>query len=184
MIQPKIAVIFYSTYGTNHAVATAAAAAAREALAEVRPCRVAQTAPKAVVEGRRPGRPSSRSMSAIPEVSHADMEWADGYFFSCPNQYGNSASQLRVFIDTLGCLWRAAKLSSRTATATTSAQNPHVGQEATNLSPYTTLMHWGVIIAPPGYTDPSLFGASPAIIRLSNAIVSGLHLALLQLFLG
>ena len=52
------------------------------------------------------------------------------------------------------------------------------------MSPYTTLMHWGVIIAPPGYTDPSLFGASPAIIRLSNAIVSGLHLALLQLFLG
>ena len=54
MIQPKIAVIFYSTYGTNHAVATAAAAAAREALAEVRPCRVAQTAPKAVVQHASP----------------------------------------------------------------------------------------------------------------------------------
>ena len=134
--------------------------------------------------GQEAWKAQFKKLSAIPEVSHADMEWADGYFFSCPNQYGVSASQLRVFIDTLGCLWRAAKLSSRTATATTSAQNPHVGQEPTNLSPYTTLMHWGVIIAPPGYTDPSLFGASPAIIRLSNAIVSGLHLALLQLFLG
>ncbi|HMQ92151.1 MAG TPA: NAD(P)H:quinone oxidoreductase [Amaricoccus sp.] len=159
MSQPKIAVIFYSTYGTNHAVATAAAEAAGAAGAEVRLLRVAETAPKAVVEGQEAWKAQLEKMADIPEVGPADMEWADGYFFSCPTRYGVSASQLRAFIDTLGGLWQAGKLSNKTATATTSAQNPHGGQEATILSLYTTLMHWGAIIVPPGYTDPSLFEA-------------------------
>ncbi len=40
-----------------------------------------------------------------------------------------------------------------------SAQNPHGGQEATILSLYTSMMHWGAIIVPPGYSDPVLFAA-------------------------
>ena len=41
----------------------------------------------------------------------------------------------------------------------TSAQNSHGGQEATLLSLYTTMYHWGAIVATPGYTDPAIFGA-------------------------
>lgn len=40
-----------------------------------------------------------------------------------------------------------------------SAQNTHGGQEATLLSLYKTIMHWGSIIVAPGYTDKSLFEA-------------------------
>lgn len=40
-----------------------------------------------------------------------------------------------------------------------SAQNSHGGQETTILSLYTTMMHWGAIISPPGYTDEVIFGA-------------------------
>lgn len=40
-----------------------------------------------------------------------------------------------------------------------SAQNPHGGQEATILSLYTTMHHWGAIIAAPGYTNQVIFGA-------------------------
>jgi NAD(P)H dehydrogenase (quinone) len=40
-----------------------------------------------------------------------------------------------------------------------SAQNPHGGQEATVLSLYTAMCHWGAIIVPPGYTNQVLFGA-------------------------
>ena len=156
MSRPKIATIFYSTYGTNHAVATAAAEAARESQAEVRLRRVDETAPQSVVEGQDAWKAQLEKMSDIPEVSHDDMEWADGYFFCCPTRYGGAASQMRAFIDTLGGLWAKGRLSDKTATATTSAQNPHGGQEATILSLYTTLMHWGAIIVPPGYTDPSL----------------------------
>lgn len=159
MTKPNILVVFYSTYGTNHAVAQAAAEAAGAAGAEVRLRRIAETAPEAVVNGQDAWKAQAEKTSDIPVVSHEDMEWADGYFFSAPTRYGVSASQLRAFIDTLGPLWMKGALANKTFTATTSAQNAHGGQEATILSLYTTVMHWGAIIVAPGYTDPSIFEA-------------------------
>lgn len=159
MSKPKVAVIFYSTYGTNHQVALAAAKAAEEAGAEVRLLRFAETAPKEVVEGQDAWKAQVEKVQDIAEVSHADMEWADAYFFAAPTRYGAAPSQVRAFIDTLGGLWFQGKLANKAVTATTSAQNVHGGQEATIMSLYTTFMHWGAIIVAPGYTDPSLFAA-------------------------
>jgi NAD(P)H dehydrogenase (quinone) len=159
MTKPNILVVFYSTYGTNHAVAQVAAEAAGAAGAEVRLRRIAETAPEAVVNGQDAWKAQAEKTSDIPVVSHEDMEWADGYFFSAPTRYGVSASQLRVFIDTLGGVWSKGGLANKTITATTSAQNAHGGQEATILSLYTTAMHWGAIIVAPGYTDPAIFEA-------------------------
>ena len=155
----KLAVIFYSTYGTNHAMAEAAAEAARAAGAEVRLLRVAETAPRDVVEGQEPWKAQADRMEGIPLASHADMEWADAYFFAAPTRYGAVASQMRAFIDTLGPLWLEGKLADKTVSAVTSAQNIHGGQEATLLGLYTTFMHWGAILVPPGYTDASIFAA-------------------------
>jgi NAD(P)H dehydrogenase (quinone) len=70
-----------------------------------------------------------------------------------------SASQLRAFIDSLGALWAQGKLANKAVTAMSSAQNAHGGQETTILGLYTTMMHWGAIIVPPGYTDPIQFQA-------------------------
>jgi NAD(P)H dehydrogenase (quinone) len=58
-----------------------------------------------------------------------------------------------------GGLWAQGKTVNKVASAMSSAQNPHGGQEATILSIYTTMYHWGAIVAAPGYTDPVLFGA-------------------------
>lgn len=156
MAEPKILVIFYSTYGTNHAIATAAAEAAELAGAEVRLRRVAETAPQAVVDGQDAWKAQAENMADIPEVSHDDMEWADGYFFSSPTRYGTAASQMRAFIDTLGGLWAQGKLADKAVTATTSAQNIHGGQETTLIGLYTTFMHWGAILVAPGYTDDAI----------------------------
>lgn len=159
MAKPKIAVIFYSTYGTNLQIAQAAAKAAGEAGAEVRLLRAAETAPSQVVEGQAAWKANLGKMQDIAEVTPDDMVWADGYFISAPTRYGVVASQLRAFIDTLGPVWSEGKLADKTFTATTSAQNVHGGQESTLLSLYTTAMHWGAILVPPGYTDPALYEA-------------------------
>jgi len=53
---PKITVLFYSTYGTNHGIALEAARASEEAGAEVRLRRCQETAPSEVVEGQEPWR--------------------------------------------------------------------------------------------------------------------------------
>lgn len=163
MSNVKLAVVFYSTYGTNHQLASLAAEAATEAGAEVRLRRVAETAPPEVVEGQEPWKKQLDSMSDIPVAGLEDLEWADAYLFSAPTRFGVTASQMRAFIDTLGPLWQKGALANKAVSAMTSAQNPHGGQESTLLSLYTTFMHWGSIIVAPGYTDPVLFetGGNP-----------------------
>jgi len=160
---PKITILFYSTYGTNHGIAQEAARAAEEAGAEVRLRRCQETAPSEVVEGQEPWRDQLERMKDIPEASLADMEWADGYFISVPTRFGVPASQFRAFVDTLGPLWQSGKLANKAVTATSSAQNPHGGQETTIQSIYVTAMHWGAVIIPPGYADPIKFedGGNP-----------------------
>jgi NAD(P)H dehydrogenase (quinone) len=159
MSAPKVLIAFYSTYGTNHAVAQTAADAAKAAGAEVRLVRFAETAPAEVVATQDAWKAQADRTASIPVISHADMEWADGYFWAVPTRYGSVASQARAFIDTLGPLWLKGKLANKTFTATTSAQNAHGGQETTLIGLYTSVMHWGAIIVAPGYTDASLFAA-------------------------
>ena len=162
-MSPKITVLFYSTYGTNHAIAQEAARAAEEAGAEVRLRRCAETAPQAVVDGQDAWREQLDKMKDIPEAKPEDMEWADGYFISAPTRFGVAASQFRAFIDTLGPPWQSGALANKAVTATTSAQNPHGGQETTIQSIYVTAMHWGAIIVPPGFADGVKFvdGGNP-----------------------
>ncbi len=159
----KLAILFYSTYGTNHQMAEIAAEAARAAGAEVKLLRIAETAPDAVVNGQDAWKAQVEKAAAIPAATPEDMEWADAYIFSAPTRFGAAPSQLRAFIDTLGGQWGSGKLANKAVSAMTSAQNPHGGQEATILGLYTTFMHWGSIIVAPGYTDPALFatGGNP-----------------------
>ncbi|SLN33370.1 NAD(P)H dehydrogenase (quinone) [Aquimixticola soesokkakensis] len=156
MAQPKVAIIFYSTYGTNHAVALEAQRAAEAAGAEVRLLRVAETAPAEVVEGQDAWKAQAEKTSDIPAATPADMEWADAYFFAAPTRFGVVASQLRAFIDTLGGVWYTGALANKAVTASTSTGNMHGGMETTLQSLYTTFMHWGSIIVAPGFTDGSI----------------------------
>lgn len=155
----KLAVVFYSTYGTGLAMAREAAEAARQAGAEVRLLRVPETAPQEVVNGQDAWKANLEAMQDIPEVTPADMEWADGYLLSSPTRFGGAASQMRAFIDTLGGLWASGKLANKTFSAMTSAQNVNGGQETTLQTLYFSAMHWGCILTPPGYTDQVIFGS-------------------------
>ncbi len=155
----KIAVIYYSTYGTNHRMAEIAAEAIKGAGAEVRLRKVRETAPPEVVKAQEAWAKHAESTAHIEVATPDDMEWSDGYLFSSPTRYGGAASQMRSFIDTLGPLWMAGKLADKTASAMTSAQNPHGGQETTLQTLYITFMHWGAILVPPGYTDETVFAS-------------------------
>lgn len=155
----KLAVIYYSTYGMNHRMAEIAAEAAREAGAEVRLRKVHETAPEGVVAGQDAWRAHAEATAHVEEADPADLEWADAYLFSAPTRYGGMPSQMRAFVDQTGPLWAAGKLADKAASVMTSAQNPHGGQELTLLTMYVTLMHWGAILVPPGYTDQTVFAA-------------------------
>ncbi len=78
---------------------------------------------------------------------------------SSPTRFGNVAAQMKQFMDLLGGLWAQGKLTNKVVSAMSSAQNTHGGQEATIQAIYTSAMHWGAIIVPPGFTDASIFKA-------------------------
>ena len=155
----KLAIMFYSTYGTNQTMAEIAAEAAKAAGAEVRLLRIAETAPDAVVEGQPAWKAQAEKAAPLPVATPADMEWANAYLFSTPTRFGGAPSQVRAFIDTLGGQWFTGKLANKPISAMTSAQNAHGGQEATILGLYTTFLHWGSVIVAPGYADASVGGA-------------------------
>jgi NAD(P)H dehydrogenase (quinone) len=159
MTSVKLAVIYYSSGGTNYQLAQWAEEGARAAGAEVKLLKIPETAPQEAIESNPVWKDYSIEAACIPEVTLAHLEWADAIIFSVPTRFGNVASQVQSFIDTTGGLWFHGKLANKVVSAMSSAQNPHGGQEATILSLYTTMHHWGAIVAAPGFTDPVTFAA-------------------------
>jgi NAD(P)H dehydrogenase (quinone) len=155
----RLAIVYYSTYGTNHRMAEIAAEAARAAGAEVRVRKALETVPDGVVNGQDAWRAQAERSAHVPPAAITDLEWASAYLFSAPTRYGAVAGQMRAFIDQTGSLWAAGKLSNKAASAMSSAQNPHGGQETTVQALNNMFCHWGCILVPPGYTDPSQFAS-------------------------
>jgi NAD(P)H dehydrogenase (quinone) len=159
MTNVKLAVIYYSMGGTNYQLARWAEEGAKEAGAEVKVFKVPELAPQSAIEGNPVWKATVEKTKDVPEVKLDDLEWADAIIFSVPTRFGNMPSQMKQFLDTTGGLWFNGKLVNKVVSAMSSAQNAHGGQEATILSLYTTMYHWGAIVAAPGYTDPVTFGA-------------------------
>ncbi|WP_338448138.1 NAD(P)H:quinone oxidoreductase [Niallia oryzisoli] len=159
MANVKLAVIFYSMGGTNYQLAKWAEEGAKEAGAEVKVLKVEELAPASIIERNEVWKKTVEATKDVPVATGDDIEWADAIIFSVPTRFGNMPSQMKQFLDIQGGLWAQGKTVNKVVSAMTSAQNPHGGQEATILSLYTSMMHWGAIIVPPGYTDPVLFGA-------------------------
>ena len=155
----NIAVIYYSSTGTNYQLAQWAEEAAKEAGAEVKLLRIEETAPQAAISSNPAWEQHLEKTKDVPVASTDDLEWADGIIFSVPTRYGNVPGQVKQFLDSTGGLWAQGKLANKVVSGMSSAANPHGGQEQTILALYTTMMHWGAILAAPGYTDSSLFAA-------------------------
>ena len=159
MPQPKVAVIYYSATGTVYRLAQAVAEGARSAGAEVRLRRVAELAPEAAIRANPQWAAHLEATKDVPVAEVDDLVWADAYIFGSPTRYGNVAAQLKEFLDSTGGPWSQGKLSNKVAAGFTAASNPHGGQEATLLSLYQTMYHWGCLVVTPGYTDPAVFAA-------------------------
>ncbi len=118
-----------------------------------------ELAPQSVVDANEGWKATQEATKDVPQAGSDDIEWADAIIFNVPTRFGNMPSQLKQFIDKQGGIWAQGKTVNKVVSATSSAQNMHGGQEATILSLYTSMMHWGAIIVPPGYSDAVLFGA-------------------------
>jgi NAD(P)H dehydrogenase (quinone) len=159
----KVAVIYYSATGTNHATAQAVGKGAGAAGAEVRVHQIAETLPAEVVAKNPAWQAFVEKSKDHPKATLDDLVWADAIVFGSPTRFGNVAAQFKGFMDSAGGLWFEGKLANKVYAGFTSAMNAHGGQESTLLALYNTIYHFGGIIATPGYTDPVVFpsGGNP-----------------------
>lgn len=159
MSKVNLAIVFYSMGGTNYQLAKWAKEGAEESGANVKIFKVEELAPQEVIDANEKWKATVEATKDIPVVTSEDIEWADALIFSTPTRFGVMPSQMKQFLDTQGGLWATGKTVNKVVSAMSSAQNAHGGQEATILSLYTAMMHWGAIIAAPGYSDESIFAA-------------------------
>ncbi|MEZ0069953.1 NAD(P)H dehydrogenase (quinone) [Streptacidiphilus sp. MAP12-20] len=150
----NVAVIYYSSTGTVHALAHAAAESAEKAGANVRLRRVAETAPPQAISANEAWGRHLQETADVAEATLDDLDWSDALLFGTPTRFGTPAAQLKAFIDTAGRLWQQGKLADKVCSAFTSSGTAHGGQEATLLALGNVFYHWGGIMVPPGYTDP------------------------------
>jgi NAD(P)H dehydrogenase (quinone) len=163
MEKVKLAVIYYSSTGGNYQMAQWATEAGKNAGAEVKLVKIAETAPEEALNSNPAWKRNYENTKHIPEVTLDDLEWADAIIWSVPTRYGGTPAQVQAFIDTTGGLWFEGKLNNKVVTVMSSAMNPNGGQESTILGLYKNMCHWGAVLVPTGYSDPVLFksGGNP-----------------------
>lgn len=159
MSNVKLAIVYYSSTGTNYQLAKWAEAAGKEAGAEVKVLKVQELASPEIIETNPAWKKHVDETTDVPTATPDDLAWADAVIFSVPTRFGNIPSQMKQFLDITGGVWSQGKLVNKVVSAMASAGNPHGGQEQTIHALYTSVMHWGALIAAPGYTDDSIYAA-------------------------
>ncbi|TDU02187.1 NAD(P)H dehydrogenase (quinone) [Streptomyces sp. 846.5] len=154
-MQPRIAVIYFSSSGVIAEIARHLADGARTEGAQVRVL--------ALREEAEPGEAQRAADRGLPEPGLEDLDWADGLLLGTPTRFGNIAARLKQFLDTSSPLALNGRLADKPVTGFTSASLPNGGQEAALLALYHTMFHWGSLIVPTGYTHPALrrIGGNP-----------------------
>lgn len=157
MENTKLLIVYYSMTGNNFQLAKWAEDEAKKVGAEVRLRKV-----KELMDTSNPNPGWAKYLEESKDVEEAtseDIVWADAILFSSPTRFGNVTAQMKFFLDQQGGIWGEGKTVNKAVSAMSSAQNDHGGQEKTIHAIYTTMMHWGAIIVPTGYTDDSIFKA-------------------------
>lgn len=153
----KLSVIYYSATGHGTAMAERVSRTAQSVGADVRVRHIAETRDPATFATNPAWTANYRATAELPFATGDDIVWADAVIFGSPTRFGSTAGPFQAFMDSLGGLWAQGLLANKVYAGFTSSQTLHGGQETTLTALYTSLMHFGGILVPPGYTDPVKF---------------------------
>jgi NAD(P)H dehydrogenase (quinone) len=160
MSDVNILIAFYSRDGSVEALAKEVAAGAAAEGAEVRLRRARDFVSEDVIKSV-PGWAANRDRmhSEYEAPTLADAEWADGIIFGTPTRFGNVATELKAYIDSLGSLWFRGGMFNKAGSVFVSTGSTHGGNETTAFTLFAPLAHMGFVIVPNGYGDPINFVA-------------------------
>ena len=158
----KVLVLYYSTYGHIETMANAVAEGARSTGATVDIKRVPEIAPEEIAKGAHFKLDQDASI-AKPD----DLEHYDAIIVGAPTRYGRMPGAMAAFLDQTGGLWARGALNGKVGGAFTSTATQHGGQETTQFSIITNLLHFGMTVVglPYSYqaqmTIDEIVGGSP-----------------------
>ncbi len=158
----KILILYYSSYGHVDALAHAIADGAREADGDVTIGRVPETAPQAVVEAS-----GFSSNDDHPVIEPDQLTDYDAIIVGSPTRFGRLSSQMASFWDRTGGLWMKGALVGKVGASFISTASQHGGQETTQYSILSNLLHHGMTIVGLDYgfsgqlSNDAVIGGSP-----------------------
>jgi NAD(P)H dehydrogenase (quinone) len=159
---PKVLVLFYSRTGHTAALADAIAdGAASVKFTEVDVRRVPDLAPESTIQ-ENTGWVSSREALTRKYRTLESVDVLadyDALIMGSPTRLGVMSAELNNVLDLAGTLWARGALTDKVGSAFSTALTPHGGHETTIHSILVPMMHFGMIIVPPGYTDPVMLTA-------------------------
>ena len=175
---PKILIAFYSRTGNTAKLADAIADGARSVrFSEVEVRRIDDLAPASVIDANPQWKAGREALAANYQVLSGVAELAehDALVLGSPTRFGVMAAELKLVLDQAGGLWKHGALVNKVGAAFTSVSTPHGGHETTLWSIMTPMANLGMILVPPGFTDPVMYkGGSPygatATVNSSSAI--------------
>ncbi|WP_409267406.1 NAD(P)H:quinone oxidoreductase [Massilia sp. BHUDP2] len=137
----KVLVLYYSTYGHIEQMANAVAEGARAAGATVTVKRVPETVPEEIAKNAHFKLEQDAPIATVNELPDYDA-----IIIGAPTRYGRMPSQMAAFLDQTGGLWARGALNGKVGGAFTSTATQHGGQETTQFSIITNLLHFGMIV--------------------------------------
>ncbi|MDB4915984.1 MAG: NAD(P)H:quinone oxidoreductase, type [Gemmatimonadetes bacterium] len=159
---PKILVLFYSRSGNTAALADAIADGARSVrFSEVEVRRIDDLAPAAMIDANPAWKENRATLASTYQTLGSPQELADydALILGSPTRFGVMTAELKSVLDQVGGLWKHGALVNKVGAAFTLASTPHGGHETTLWSIMTPMANLGMILVPPGYTDPVMYRA-------------------------
>jgi NAD(P)H dehydrogenase (quinone) len=158
----KVLVLYYSSYGHIERMAEAVAEGARSAGAQADIKRVPELVPEEVA-----AKSGFKLDQTAPIARVEDLAEYDAVIVGAPTRYGRMPGQMANFLDQTGALWAKGVLNGKVGGAFTSTATQHGGQETTQMSIITNLLHLGFIVVGLNYgyagqmTMSEISGGSP-----------------------
>ncbi|KAI2783866.1 putative benzoquinone reductase [Daldinia loculata] len=145
---PKIAIVYYSTYGHVRQLAEAEKRGIEKAGGTVDLFQIPETLSKEVLAKLNAPGPAAD----VPVLSDpATLESYDGFLLGIPTRYGNFPAQWRVWWDQAGKQWQSGAFHGKLGGLFISTASLGGGQESTALAAMSTFAHHGIIYVPFGY---------------------------------
>jgi NAD(P)H dehydrogenase (quinone) len=189
----RLLVLYYSAYGHMEQMAYAAAEGAREAGVDAVVKRVPELVPEAAARAAYMKLDQPAPICTVDELKDYDA-----IILGVPTRFGRMSSQMANFWDQAGGVWASHALVGKVGSVMSSSASQHGGQETTQFSAITNLLHFGMIIVGLPYTYEPLttlseviggspYGATtiaggrgerqPSAIELGGARFQGKHVA-------